>query len=361
MHVFKPKNSSFWHYEFEVDRRRYRRSSKQSKKHAAIAAMTAHRNEVISGRNLTPLTTRPKNFAEGAKGFLEIKKGTYHRMNVAHLLPVFGSKLVTEITPMDVRNYQDAQLRKNYAPASVNHDVATLRGILRRNHAWERIRMDIHFLPVSDDFGVAITHEQESRLLAVCERCVRSRGLFTFVLVLLCTGMRFSELRYTRWKQIDFIARVLTVGIKSKTKHGRNRRVLLNNRATRALLEWASKFPERQPDHFVFFTEMSAEPKKGTAEPRFFAQNPLKPMGSYKTAWSRVRKLAGVNCRMHDLRHTAATRMLKKTKDLQLVARLLGWSPSTMYLMARKYQHLLDDDFHVAVSALDDTPTESAA
>ena len=46
MHVFKPKNSSFWHYEFEVDRRRYRRSSKQSKKHAAIAAMTAHRNEV---------------------------------------------------------------------------------------------------------------------------------------------------------------------------------------------------------------------------------------------------------------------------------------------------------------------------
>ena len=59
-----------------------------------------------------------------------IKKGTYHRMNVAHLLPVFGSKLVTEITPMDVRNYQDAQLRKNYAPASVNHDVATLRGIL---------------------------------------------------------------------------------------------------------------------------------------------------------------------------------------------------------------------------------------
>jgi integrase len=56
------------------------------------------------------------------------------------------------------------------------------------------------------------------------------------------------------------------------------------------------------------------------------ATDPSQPIKSVKEAWESAKRHAGVTCRFHDLRHTAATRMLEGGAPLMVVASLLGWS-----------------------------------
>jgi integrase len=62
--------------------------------------------------------------------------------------------------------------------------------------------------------------------------------------------------------------------------------------------------------------------------------------------WSDTTPL---ECRFHDLRHTAASRMLKAKVPITTVAKILGWSASTMVSMAKRYSHYLVDDLRDAM------------
>ena len=74
------------------------------------------------------------------------------------------------------------------------------------------------------------------------------------VTVALATGMRYSEIRLLRWKQIDLEKHTLTVG-DSKTEAGAGRPIPLNDRARMVLDMWAAHFPNREAEHYLFPTE----------------------------------------------------------------------------------------------------------
>jgi integrase len=118
-----------------------------------------------------------------------------------------------------------------------------------------------------------------------------------------------------------------------------------------ALRTWANQFPDRKPDHFVFPAEQYGTP--GEESPGTHEQNPNQPIGSWKTAWKNARKLAGVSCRFHDLRHSAVTRLLEAGVSFPIVASLLGWSPSTTTKMAKRYGHIGNAAHREAVATLD--------
>jgi integrase len=44
--------------------------------------------------------------------------------------------------------------------------------------------------------------------------------------------------------------------------------------------------------------------------------------------------------RFHDLRHTAATKLLEHGTPFAVVAQILGWSASTAVRMAKRYGHI---------------------
>jgi len=67
--------------------------------------------------------------------------------------------------------------------------------------------------------------------------------------------------------------------------------------------------------------------------------------------------LTGV--RFHDLRHTAVSRMIAARIPLPKIAKIVGWSPSTMAKMAARYGHFGIEDLRDAVAALDSMPTAS--
>ena len=192
-------------------------------------------------------------------------------------------------------------------------------------------------LRVDDEVGKALSAEEEAQLISACGAS-RSRTLLPFVQIAVHTGLRKGEIQQLRWCQVDFLGQTVTVGA-AKTAAGSGRVIPLNARALATLQAWAGNFPDRQPDDAVFPSEaygLAGNKRK----PHTSTIDPTVPVGDIKRSWRTAKRAAGIKCRFHDLRHTAATRLLERGASLAVVASIMGWSPSTVALMSRKYGHI---------------------
>ena len=162
---------------------------------------------------------------------------------------------------------------------------------------------------------MALTAKQEQDLIAACLDS-RSPSLAPAVVLALHTGLRYTDIRLLRWSQVDFLRQQLIVG-ESKTAAGTGRVVPLNNRVLDELQRWATQFPGREPEHYVF-------PTMRVGQGGNYDIEPSQPIGSWKTAWARARRISNVPARFHDLRHTACTRMLEGGVPLSVVA-TMSW------------------------------------
>ena len=207
-------------------------------------------------------------------------------------------------------------------------------------------------LPVRQDVGRALTQEDEKALLESC-RHSRSRSLFVFVIVALYTGARFNLIRNLRWKDIDFVAGTVYFG-KGKTESADFKTVPLGNRAIESPRAWATQFPACRTEHYVFPSERFGASghhfQKMT--PVAYNTDPTTPMASIKAAWQEAKKRCGVVCRIHDLRHTACSRMIEAGIPTPKIAKLLGWSDSTTVMMAKRYGHFSTSQLREAVETI---------
>jgi integrase len=200
-----------------------------------------------------------------------------------------------------------------------------------------------------------ISAEEEWLLLRECSNS-RSRGLFPFVTLAIETGARKNVIRTLQWKWINFANACIQFG-KDKTPSGTGRIIPLNRRALETLKLWAQRFPDREPEHYVFPAERygaSGDVFEATA----YATDPTKPVASIKEAWEGAKKRAGVKCRFHDLKHTAVSRMLDAGVPIAKIAKIVGWSPATMVRMSARYGHFGLEDLRGAVETIS-RPVES--
>jgi len=263
-----------------------------------------------------------------------------------------GRLLLTDIRDRDIADYITTRRAEKAADKTIRNELGTLRGILKKHRLWTRLRDDV-VLPRGrhdEDIGVALSDDEEARLLTACAGS-RSRSLLPAVTLALSTGMRLSEIRLLRWRQIDFVNEAVKVG-RSKTEHGAGRAVPLNQRALSALRQWGQQFPERKPAHFVFPSEKVGF--SGNDEiPQVFDTDPTKPITSWKKAWTTARTAAGTQCRFHDLRHTTVTRLLERGQPFAVVAAIMGWSAGTSVRMAKRYGHIGPSAQRQAMATLD--------
>ena len=141
------------------------------------------------------------------------------------------------------------------------------------------------------------------------------------------TGLRDKELREIRWGQIDLMhKKALMVG-KSKTEAGTGRVIPLNETAIAALEAHASWYTRRlcRPEWFVFAF--------GTPLPK----DPTRPITSFKTAWIKVRKKAGVKGRWHDNRHTLVTELSESGAGDEVIMSIAG---HVSRAMLSRYSHV---------------------
>jgi integrase len=338
-----------------------RESSKSESKTVARNAERSRQREVEGSYNRIPKPRTAQLFSGAAESWLgaktahlSIRSVIIERANLKHLNPYFGKMLLCDVAADDIAQYQASRLEHGAAPKTINLEIGTIRAILRKNRIWASIQPDVRMLRTREDVGRAISRDEEAALLEAC-RASRSRSLYPAVLIALNTCMRYSELRLMRWVQVDFNSCTLTVG-HSKTESGTGRLLPLNDRAVVILRFWASLFPQRNPNNFVFPAERYGVSGKGL--PVVYDTDPTKPIGRWKEAWESAKTRAGVSCRFHDLRHTGCTRMLEAGVPLSVVATIMGWSSSTAVRMAKRYGHIGQPAQRQAVNALNDAGSQ---
>lgn len=235
MSVYRPASSGVWWYDFIFEGQRARESAKSHSKTIAKDAEKARRRELEESYNGIKRRDRAKLFSVAADEWLNLKAFTLaasslriERDNLKHLLPHFEKRLISDIHAKDVSRYQHNRIAEKASPKTINLEVGTLRAILRRHRVWAEIQQDVRMLPTLDDVGYAVTFEEEAALISACLES-RSRSLYPAVMLALNTGMRYGEIRLLQWRQLNFNAKVLTVG-KSKTQTGTGRAIPINAR-----------------------------------------------------------------------------------------------------------------------------------
>ena len=351
------RRGQVWWYKFRFAGRAFRESAKTTSKTLARQAERKRHQGLEEAIHGIKKRVAPVTFAAASGDWLRLKKPTLaarsHRieqLNIEkHLKPTFGSLLLIDLTADDIATYQRDRLREGASPKTINLEVGTLRAILRRHRIWANLQPDVKMLTARDDTGKAITADEEKRLLEACASS-RSRALLPAVTLAMNTGMRRGEILSLSWSQIDFLNERLTVG-KSKTAAGQGRAIPLNATGLRAIQRWATKFPDRKPEHYVFPAEKYGI--AGNSEtPHVHSCDPTKPLGSLKEAWESAKDRSNVACRFHDLRHSACTTLVERGVPLPVIASLLGWSAGTTVRMARRYGHITAEAQRKAVGTL---------
>jgi integrase len=249
----------------------------------------------------------------------------------------FSGLTLKKITPALVAAFRDERL-KTVSPSTLQKDLALLSHlytIARTEWAFEIANpvASIRKPPKPEGRLRLLTKDEARLLLDVCKQS-KNPKLYSFVQLLLHTGMRPSEGAGLIWGQVDVDGRIIDLTI-TKTKP---RRVPLTVKAVEILLEVMPDECDRNTPVFLPI-DCSTTVKR---RPNLF----------FRRAFDNAIKKAKIeNFHMHDLRHTAASYLLMAGVDLRTLAEILGHN--TMQ-MVQRYTHLLDEHKLKAIDRIED-------
>jgi integrase len=339
------KQGTYW-IRFRFAGRFVHESTRTTSKTVAREAERQRRRELEKKWNRIEKRSLPPTLTEASKRWLAKRAGLSSNTRETYacalkrLQEILGTRLVCEIEARNIVAYQRSRLAQGAAGATINKEIACLSSILADYRIWEQVRS----LEENEEAGRALSRDEERRLLECASAVGRRLGnwtpLYAVTVLGLNSGMRHKEIRTLKWKNLNLDNKVLRVG-ESKTESGRGRPIPLTQPAWAALDMWASRFPDRKPEHFVF---------PACENGRIDSQRPI---ANWRTAWRRACREAGLaRLRFHDLRHTAATKLLEQGTPIAVVAHILGWSASTAVRMAKRYGHIRPEVQRQALDAV---------
>ncbi|MGA3020310.1 MAG: site-specific integrase [Bryobacteraceae bacterium] len=356
MSVFKPKyrdkggalvQSNVYWYEFTYANKRIRESAKTTRKTIAVEAEKRKRLDLeraYAGLPVEAAAMRINTVLDCTKAYRKAyeqghreKSLTWVAERLPHVEKALGSVLLPDLNEERIREYMKTRKAEGVGGRTVNMEVSMLARAIGRKWSilWPKVK---HFEEPSDT-GRALSPEEETRLLKELEEA-RSPVLATFVKALLLTCMRCGELTGMRWAQVDFAQRVMTVG-KAKTDAGTGRQIPMNQELFEVMKDHAQWFTKRfgqtLPEHFLF--------PAGECWPN----DPTLPSKRFKTAWGNLRKKAKVSCRIHDLRHTAITKLAESGASDSTIMALAGHLSRAMM---ERYSHIRMNAKRQAVESL---------
>jgi integrase len=200
-------------------------------------------------------------------------------------------------------------------------------------HTWRELWPGVPKLEEREDIGRALVPEEESALLSAAAANT-SPFIDRFIRIGLTSAMRAGEIRTLQVGRVNFADRTLTVG-RAKSRRGTGRVIPMNGdlfELLAAQVAWLKeKFGPVQPNWYLFpFYDDARRPT-----------DPSRPVTTIKSAWEGVRTAAGVNCRFHDLRHTAITKLAEQ-----------GVPDSTMKALAgHVHEKMLERYSHIRMAA----------
>ncbi len=349
MGVFK-RNDVYW-YEFIFAGKRIRESAKTNSKTVAKEAEKDRRRALertLAGLPAEKRTDRIQTVDDIVKRYLR-HYGLNHRPKsvafangrLAHVRRLMGSTVLPDLTEDAIRDYIRTRVAEGVSGRTVNMELGELSRAIEK--PWSVLWPKVRKLEERKDVGKALSMEDESKLLNAALNQAspnRSQTLATFLRVALLTGMRSGEITSLTWGQVDFARRTLTVG-RAKTASGTGRQIPMNAQLLADLsahAEWfTNRFGETRREYYLF--------PFGKPTPH----DPTKPITDITGAWEALRKRAEVQCRLHDLRHTAATKMAEAGVPESTMLALMGHMSRAML---ERYSHIRMAAKRDAVEAL---------
>ena len=333
MSVSKRGNS--WYYRFQLNGQEYYRACKGAvDKKTALEYEAIVKSEIMKG-NLGILDNKPKPLLKQLINlylqYSETNKKSYDRdvYSTKMILKYFGNVQAETITPQNIEDFKikikkdrgnkNATVNRHLEVLSKMFNLGIANNLIEKNPMWsvKKLREDNHKVRV-------LSTDEEKRLFAEIERGYEVVGrdrqhkviypyihLRPIIICALQTGMRRGEIFNLKWANIDFeyeFAELL------ETKSGKSRRVPISKKFMDVL------------------NELCRDTKYVYVNPET-----QKTYNDIKNAFHTVLKKANIeHFRFHDLRHTAATRMLEKGADIRTVQEILGHSSVSV---TERYTH----------------------
>ncbi|WP_457626823.1 tyrosine-type recombinase/integrase [Persephonella sp.] len=254
----------------------------------------------------------------------------YERIAKIVLKHIKGSLKISQLTMHHIERYKLIRKQEGIKDDTLNKELRFISTMINRAVEFEWIenhplyRKTIIIRGVDNSRIRFLSEDEEKRLVDALKI---NPLVHDIVLTALYSGLRKNEILGLRWKNIDFENNLIIL-FPEQTKNKRYHSI---------------------PMHPVL-KEMLLKRKESSADTDLVFHRNGKPVGSIRTAFENALKRAGiVNFRFHDLRHTFATKLIRKGVDLYVVKELLN---HTDVKITQRYAHLTLSEKITAVAKL---------
>jgi integrase len=256
--------------------------------------------------------------------------------SLTHLLPLFGSCALSEISPKLIYEYKNRRRSESASPCTINRELALMKhafNLAVREWEWITenpvIRVSMEKEPPSRDRW--LTYEEEEALLSASPQWLKE--IITFAVE---TGCRREEILSLTWKDVDIFKKVVIIFAK---KTGDRRTIPLTAKAFDVL-----KLKEK------------ARTKRGSIKREDFVfPHPGRQRVNFHTLrWAfekAIEKAQIEDFRFHDLRHTFASRLAQQGVDPYTIQKLMGHKTFTT---TQRYAHHYSESLRSGIKALED-------
>jgi integrase len=339
MAVYKPtrkgETSKFYVCEFVYQGKRFQESTGATSKTVAKEYEKRRRAEMERAAAGLPTERKAarirtvndvvKSYEAGYKLSHRPKSILFVEGRLKQVKKSLGGVVLSDLTDDCIREYMRQRQAAKKSGRTINMEVGELSRAIGRT--WRELWPRVKKLEERKDVGRALSPEEQKALLdGLKDRSTPHLG--TFVPILMLTGMRAGEALSLRWSQVDLIDQTITVG-RAKTANGTGRVIPINDDLALILAahqEWFIKrFGKPSPDHYLF--------PWGKPVPA----DPTRHATDISWGWDQLRKDTGVSCRLHDLRHTFATRMAENDAPESTMLAVIGHMSRSML---ERYSHI---------------------
>ena len=361
------KDSPFWHYDFRVAGARLHGSTRTGNKRLAQQLIDRIHHDA-----LLPTRARPPITLDEAAGLYADHAETLPswptiRYLLAALVKGLGKdRLLSEITQRDLIAFiakrrikargptpsgLPAEAHKMRANSSINREIENARAVWRKAEA---ARFDVGDVP---DWGALRLKTQPSRWQVLGQgieegallRAVRD-DVRDAVRFLLLSGWRRMEMLGLCWNDLDLPNRTAWTRIKGGAD--------VERPLTADMLVLIANQPRIGPRVFTYVCERASGGVAGRAGRRHGQRYPLTAT-VLRAAFEAARQATGLDTlRLHDLRHTRATRLLRTSGDIALTKTAMAHRSLKTTL---RYAHVMNEDVREALENSDSRTTPEAA
>ena len=360
MSIYKPKKSPFYAYSFDIKGVRFHGSTGTASFEEAKAVEAAKREEARKAA-LFPGDKKKLQMTVNValdRYFVEVSQHTAGSDDDMHkgskLLSLGPHKMLSEITDSDIammvakrRGQVAVNRKKPVSNATVNRETELLRRIIRRaKDLWgvdigDEPKWSKLLLPEADERVRELTGEEEKKLFAALRDDFKPMVEFAIM-----SGLRLANVIRLTWKEVDLATGKLTVRTKSLKPGGKVHTIPISP-AMRVLI--ANQHGNHPIFVFTYVCEKSRNEKMGTK--RVAGHRYPFSRDGWRKAWAAALEDAGIeDCRFHDLRHTAATRIVRATGNIKIAQKLLGHAS---LVSTARYAHVSQDDVLEAMMKVD--------